>query len=70
MMSEMTGMDLHALLSESSPADAARNILLTGGVFTRAAQEFLDRVPNTRIAKPFDPQDLRTTVRSWAVADA
>jgi len=63
MMPEMTGMDLHAELSSSRPELAQRMIFLSGGAFTDAAREFLRRVPNPQLDKPFDPQHLRDLVR-------
>ncbi len=63
MMPEMTGMDLHSRLSQSRPADAARMVFLTGGAFTSEAREFLDRVTNQRVEKPFDPPALRALIR-------
>jgi CheY-like chemotaxis protein len=62
MMPEMTGMDLHARLAADAPALAARFVFLTGGAFTERAREFLDRVPNPRLEKPFDPATLREVV--------
>jgi PAS domain S-box-containing protein len=56
MMPEMTGMDLYAHLAEAGLAD--RMIFMTGGAFTTAAREFLDRVPNPRLEKPFDRAQL------------
>jgi CheY-like chemotaxis protein len=70
MMPEMTGMDLHARLLELSPADADRMVFVTGGAFTHRSQEFLDRVPNQRVEKPFDPQALRALVRDWLATEA
>ncbi len=64
MMPGMSGMDLHAELERRSPELAASMIFLTGGAFTRLAQEFLDRVSNVRLNKPFDPQLLREVVAS------
>jgi PAS domain S-box-containing protein len=63
MMPEMTGMDLHAELSQSHPEIAKRMVFLSGGAFTDAAREFLRRVPNPQIEKPFDPQQLRDLLR-------
>jgi DNA-binding NtrC family response regulator len=63
MMPEMTGMDLHAELSRSHPEIAKRMVFLSGGAFTDAAREFLRRVPNPQIEKPFDPQQLRDLLR-------
>jgi len=62
MMPEMTGMDLHARLVREAPALAARTVFLTGGAFTPSAREFLDRVPNLRLEKPFEAQALRDLV--------
>jgi CheY-like chemotaxis protein len=62
MMPEMTGMELHARLREISPALAERTIFLTGGAFTPMAREFLARVRNARIEKPFEPDQLRAVV--------
>jgi signal transduction histidine kinase len=64
MMPEMTGMDLHAELVRTSPALAERLIFMTGGAFTPAAREFLDDVPNARVEKPFDVQNLRALIQT------
>ena len=37
-------------------------VFLTGGAFTPAARAFLERVPNPRMDKPFDPGALRELV--------
>jgi signal transduction histidine kinase len=63
MMPQMTGMDLHAELTKVAPDQAQRMVLLTGGTFTAAASQFLDRVPNPRVEKPFDAASLRALVR-------
>jgi PAS domain S-box-containing protein len=62
MMPDMTGMELHDKLKAEAPALAARMIFLTGGAFTREAAEFLERVPNARLEKPFSPAQLRMAV--------
>jgi PAS domain S-box-containing protein len=63
-MPGMSGMDVHQELTKVDPSSAARMIFLTGGVFTPAAQRFLDRVPNLRVEKPFQAADLRALVRT------
>lgn len=63
MMPRMTGMELHAQLAALAPRQAERMVLLTGGAFTAAASEFLPRVPNARVDKPFDLVSLRALVR-------
>jgi PAS domain S-box-containing protein len=63
MMPEMTGMDLHRLLVEAVPAQAERIVFMTGGAFTEAAQDFLNRVPNTCLEKPFAQSELDDITR-------
>jgi signal transduction histidine kinase len=63
MMPELTGMELHAELTRVAPDQAERMVLLTGGAFTPNAQQFLDKVPNARVEKPFDSASLRVLVR-------
>jgi PAS domain S-box-containing protein len=65
MMPEMTGMELHAALGRTDPALLDRMIFVTGGAFTSAAAEFLDRVPNERIDKPFDSKKIRDLVQQY-----
>jgi hypothetical protein len=38
-------------------------VFVTGGAFTDAAREFLDRVPNARLEKPIERAALREAVR-------
>jgi signal transduction histidine kinase len=64
MMPEMTGMDLHTELLRSDPPLAERLVFMTGGAFTPASREFLDRVLNARIEKPFDVPSLRSLIQS------
>ena len=63
MMPKMTGMELHAALTSLAPEQAARMVLLTGGAFTPVASEFLNKVPNARVEKPFDTASLRALIR-------
>jgi signal transduction histidine kinase len=62
MMPEMSGMELHAELLRTKPQAAQRMAFLSGGAFTEASREFLARVPNPQIDKPFDPKTLRELV--------
>jgi len=62
MMPEMSGMELHAELSRTRPELTEQMAFLSGGAFTEAAREFLARVPNPQIEKPFDPKTLRELV--------
>jgi two-component system, cell cycle sensor histidine kinase and response regulator CckA len=69
MMPEMTGMELYARVREAAPALADRFVFLTGGAFTAAAHDFLERVGNHQLEKPFDATALRD-VLARALADA
>jgi len=54
MMSRMSGMELHAWLSETDPALAGQVVFVTGGAFTPGAGDYLRKVGNLRVDKPFD----------------
>jgi hypothetical protein len=43
-------------------------IFLTGGAFTQRAREFLDRVGNRRLDKPFDVDRLRAEIADLVTA--
>jgi PAS domain S-box-containing protein len=58
MMPEMTGMELYDRIVRDFPAEVERIIFMTGGAFTPGARTFLESVPNQRIEKPFDMQEL------------
>jgi len=64
MMPEMTGMQLYAELQRIAPDQAQRMIFITGGAFSTSAREFLERVPNPRVEKPFELRELRTVIVS------
>lgn len=62
MMSEVSGIDLHAWLVEKNPSLAKRVVFITGGAFTPRAREYLQNVENTKIEKPFNVSELRKLV--------
>jgi PAS domain S-box-containing protein len=64
MMPELTGMDLYAELERLVPEQAERVVFVTGGAFTPRAREFLERVPNARVEKPIDFQNLKLLLRN------
>jgi len=64
MMPEITGMDLYAELSKLAPDQAERVVFVTGGAFTARAREFLERIPNARVEKPIDFQNLKLLLRN------
>jgi len=62
MMPDLSGIDLYEALEQRHPETLARMVFITGGVFTERAREFLDRIPNPRLEKPFDLAQLRQVV--------
>jgi CheY-like chemotaxis protein len=70
MMPELSGMDLHERISRIAPDQAQRMIFVTGGAFTQAARDFLDRVPNPRIEKPVEATNLLAIVAGLATTIA
>jgi PAS domain S-box-containing protein len=66
MMPGMSGMEFYDALARDRPRAAERMVFMSGGAFTPAARAFLDRVPNERIEKPFNLNQLRELVRKFA----
>ncbi len=62
MMPQMTGMEFYAELGRFAPDQVAKVIFVTGGAFTERARTFLDMVPNVRLEKPFERQQLRALI--------
>jgi PAS domain S-box-containing protein len=67
MMPEINGVELHAELRRVAPDQADGMIFLTGGAFSRSAQQFLERITNRWFEKPCDLQELRAAVRRAVV---
>ena len=64
IMPQLTGMDLHDELRRTTPALADRIIFMTGGTFTSRTREFLGRVSNPALDKPFDLATLSALLRA------
>lgn len=64
MMPELSGMELYEEIARVAPEQARRVVFLTGGAFTPVAREFLARVKNRCVEKPFTPSELRELVRA------
>ncbi len=62
MMPDMTGADVYKAARGFEPGAEGRIVFVTGGAFTPAARDFLDRVPNRRITKPFSREGVRALV--------
>ena len=62
IMPEMTGMDVYrAALQRPTPVHE-RIVFMTGGAFTARARDFLHRIPNLRVEKPFELSQLERMV--------
>src|SRR5262249_11506140 len=61
-MARRNGMDLHAELARKAPDLASRLAFMIGGAVSPTTRDFLARIPNARIEKPFDAEELRAMV--------
>ena len=68
MIPEFSGMDLYDWLLEFNPDLGSRLVFMTGGAFTPKATEYLERVSNLHIEKPFDITNLRKLVNELIVS--
>jgi len=59
MMPEMSGMELYEQLRATRPELIARVAFMSGGTFSPDGREFLSRVTNPQLDKPFDADRLR-----------
>ncbi len=64
VMPEITGMDLYAIIAETSPSQAAKMIFVSGGPDPHQPRlcAFYDAPPTLLIKKPFDTAALRAAV--------
>ena len=58
MMPGLTGAELHERVARARPDLAARFVFVTGGTYTARERDYLARLPNACIAKPFAVPDL------------
>ncbi len=61
-MPGMDGPELYEAMKSIVPDQLDRTIFLTGGAYTARAQEFLARVPNQQMEKPFEFEALRAVL--------
>ena len=66
MMPEMTGMELFAEIEKLAPRAGHRGWSSSAAAPSRRAREFLERIPNARVEKPIDMQNLRLLLRNLA----
>lgn len=70
IMPDMTGMDVYRAARMRAKPIHDRIVFMSGGAFTRDAREFLERVPNLRIDKPFDLSTVEELVGAAAALAA
>jgi CheY-like chemotaxis protein/two-component sensor histidine kinase len=58
MMPDLSGMDLYERMQELRPELTGRFIFMTGGAYTARARQFLEKVPNGWIEKPFEVEQI------------
>ena len=66
MMPGLTGVDLHERVARERPGREGRFVFITGGTYTTHARDYLDRVPNVRLSKPFDLSALLAAIEQTA----
>lgn len=59
VMPELSGIELHEVLTHDDPELARRTVFLTGGAFTGRAQTFLESVGQPHLEKPVDLKAVR-----------
>jgi two-component system cell cycle sensor histidine kinase/response regulator CckA len=64
LMPEMDAPAMYEKLRKIAPEQADRMVFTTGGAFTMRVRDFLARVPNERMSKPFDVDALVGLVRA------
>lgn len=68
MMPDTSGAEVYRALVDRSPELARRIVFMTGGAFTRGAEEFLRQVPNSSVDKPFAAADLLAVIQNAIAA--
>ncbi len=66
MMPGMTGIDLHERVARERPDLAGRFLFMTGGTYTARTRDYLARVPNPCLGKPFDLAQVLAAIEQVA----
>jgi len=66
MMPDIAGPEFYSLLKQTRPDLARRLVFMTGGAFTKEAQEFIDRLDQLCLDKPFSHEELEQAI-AWVV---
>jgi two-component system cell cycle sensor histidine kinase/response regulator CckA len=68
MMPDLGGKDLYEAVQRAGTGLERRFVFVSGGAFTQGAREFLARVPNPTLDKPFDEAAVKRVVRELVQA--
>ncbi len=68
MMPDITGAELHAWLAVQFPLLAERVVFASGGAFEPKTRDYLSRIANTVLEKPYPPSELRAIVSRMIAA--
>jgi two-component system, cell cycle sensor histidine kinase and response regulator CckA len=68
MMSDVSGMDLHDWLVANYPFLDEQFVFITGGAFTPRAREYLSKIDNIRLEKPFNIPKFKKTVNELVLS--
>jgi PAS domain S-box-containing protein len=63
MMPDLSGMDVYEQTRRANPGLESRFVFMTGGIFTPRARDFVARVPNPCLSKPFHPRHVVAALR-------
>jgi CheY-like chemotaxis protein len=63
MMPDFAGRELYEAIQQGGSGLEQRFVFVSGGAFTPGAREFLARVPNPTLEKPFDEAAVKRVVR-------
>ncbi len=63
MMPGLSGMDVYEQASQAGLGLESRFVFMTGGIFTPRARDFVARVPNPCLSKPFHPRQVVAALR-------
>ena len=68
MMDGMSGIDLYEALARDRPALAEKLTFVSGGAFDQPTRDFLARIPNPQLSKPFELDSLLSFVSEHLAA--
>ncbi|MFL5812829.1 MAG: response regulator [Bdellovibrionia bacterium] len=63
MMPKMNGMEIYKQLSKEGKGLEKRMVFMTGGAFIPSTIEFLEKVPNHQLEKPFTMQAVNSVIQ-------